>query len=75
MPRFAANLGFAPLEPMKSELGPILPTQPGNISPTEQPSCEVPAAKFDWNGSGLTNPLDCKFVCYYNFRAIKKKLI
>lgn len=21
----------------------------------------VPAAQFDWTGSGLTNPLDCKY--------------
>ncbi|XP_037026037.1 uncharacterized protein LOC119067263 [Bradysia coprophila] len=49
MPRFAANLGFSPLEPMK----------PSNVSgPSSSVTNEIPAAQFDWNSSGLTNPLD-----------------
>ncbi|KAG4075651.1 hypothetical protein HA402_003476 [Bradysia odoriphaga] len=49
MPRFAANLGFSPLEPMK----------PSSVSgPSSSVTNEIPAAQFDWNSSGLTNPLD-----------------
>ncbi|XP_034945172.1 aftiphilin isoform X2 [Chelonus insularis] len=58
IPRFAANLGFAPLEPMKASLE----TQQA-VSSSSKPSHtttndEVPAAQFDWNSSGLINPLD-----------------
>lgn len=52
MPRFAANLGFSPLEPMKSD-GVLQPTASSSIKSTE-----IPAAQFDWNSSGLVNPLD-----------------
>ena len=55
MPRFAANLGGSPLQPVKS----------GNVAGNSQPaleadnvSDEVPVAQFDWIGSGLVNPLD-----------------
>ncbi|KAJ8924099.1 hypothetical protein NQ315_006881 [Exocentrus adspersus] len=57
MPRFAANLGLAPLEPIKSEM----PTSVLKSSPStsSQPSnSDIPSAQFDWNGSGLVNPLD-----------------
>lgn len=52
MPRFAANLGFSPLEPIKPS------GVPGTASSNS--SNEIPAAQFDWNSSGLTNPLDGK---------------
>lgn len=58
VPKFAANLTSSPLEPLKPEI--ISP------SPTSQPkepnlNDEVPVAQFDWNSSGLVNPLDCKY--------------
>lgn len=72
VPRFAANLGFSPLEPVRaiqnqppSEPPPrpevIQPQVVESIKPSssEQGFQEVvPAAQFDWNDSGLTNPLD-----------------
>ncbi|KAL1460990.1 hypothetical protein WDU94_012923 [Cyamophila willieti] len=50
VPRFAANLGYSPLEPSK----------PGTIFGDSNSSQQdhIPDAHFDWNGSGLTNPLD-----------------
>lgn len=51
MPRFAANLGFSPLEPMK-------PSAVSGSSSNSSATNEIPAAQFDWNSSGLTNPLD-----------------
>lgn len=59
MPRFAANLGFTPLEPMKTDLPSVHHQQPTVSQP--EPAPEVPAAKFDWTSSGLVNPLDCKY--------------
>uniref|UniRef100_A0A182W2K1 Clathrin_bdg domain-containing protein n=1 Tax=Anopheles minimus TaxID=112268 RepID=A0A182W2K1_9DIPT len=82
MPRFAANLSFNPLEPLKpitasaaKETGPnanernanITPaskvpsTLPGDLDPLQAnlaPNTSVPAAQFDWNSSGLVNPLE-----------------
>lgn len=59
MPRFAANLGFTPLEPMKPTAATILrPTQA--VRATQPPPIDVPAAQFDWSGAGLVNPLDGK---------------
>lgn len=55
MPRFAANLGFSPLEPSKPNSVPGA-SNSGNSSASN----EIPAAQFDWNSSGLTNPLDGK---------------
>ncbi|KAK0084151.1 hypothetical protein PV325_007528 [Microctonus aethiopoides] len=59
VPRFAANLGCSPLEPMKapSEAQQLFTTnsvKQSNSLTTE----DVPAAQFDWNSSGLVNPLD-----------------
>ncbi|XP_006559588.1 putative uncharacterized protein DDB_G0282133 isoform X2 [Apis mellifera] len=59
VPRFAANLGFTPLEPIKA----IIDPQPVALSntnkiPASNNSEEVPAAQFDWNSSGLVNPLE-----------------
>lgn len=63
MPRFAANLGFTPLEPMKPAVGSAVlqPTPVGAVSvrPTAAVP-DVPAAQFDWSGAGLVNPLDGK---------------
>ncbi|XP_043786387.1 aftiphilin isoform X3 [Apis laboriosa] len=61
VPRFAANLGFTPLEPIKA----IIDPQPVALSntnkiPASNNSEEVPAAQFDWNSSGLVNPLEAK---------------
>ncbi|XP_033332642.2 aftiphilin isoform X1 [Megalopta genalis] len=59
VPRFAANLGFTPLEPIKATVD-IQPTVTTNISKSQSStnSEEVPAAQFDWNSSGLVNPLE-----------------
>ncbi|XP_043474333.1 aftiphilin isoform X2 [Leptopilina heterotoma] len=59
IPRFAANLGFSPLEPVKAhnDSQQICSSNSGktkNATFTE----EVPAAQFDWNSAGLINPLD-----------------
>ncbi|XP_077258906.1 aftiphilin isoform X3 [Temnothorax americanus] len=59
IPRFAANLGFTPLEPIKATAEPHQ-LSAANTSKTQGAACsdEVPAAQFDWNSSGLVNPLD-----------------
>lgn len=70
MPRFAANLSFNPLEPLKpqqvshsstsaeSSHSNSLNERTANITKTD-----VPAVEFDWNSSGLVNPLDGKKFC------------
>uniref|UniRef100_A0A182THN2 Clathrin_bdg domain-containing protein n=1 Tax=Anopheles melas TaxID=34690 RepID=A0A182THN2_9DIPT len=87
MPRFAANLSFNPLEPLKPATVPgaasVSAKEAGsseksaNCPPTSKPaapsslsialdplqvaavgSASVPAAQFDWNSSGLVNPLE-----------------
>ncbi|XP_050463828.1 aftiphilin isoform X2 [Cataglyphis hispanica] len=59
IPRFAANLGFTPLEPIKATAESQQPST-SNASRMQGAACsdEVPAAQFDWNSSGLVNPLD-----------------
>ncbi|KMQ93771.1 aftiphilin isoform x2 [Lasius niger] len=59
IPRFAANLGFTPLEPIKATAESQQPSV-SNCSKMQGAACsdEVPAAQFDWNSSGLVNPLD-----------------
>ena len=59
VPRFAANLGFTPLEPIKA-IADAQPPSAANASKTQAfiNSEEVPAAQFDWNSSGLVNPLE-----------------
>ncbi|XP_049788658.1 aftiphilin isoform X1 [Schistocerca nitens] len=66
VPRFAANLGFSPLEPVRASSisSPVSPS----AKPDPQTSAvetvnslsedAVPAAQFDWTSSGLVNPLD-----------------
>ncbi|KAL0133112.1 hypothetical protein PUN28_000705 [Cardiocondyla obscurior] len=58
IPRFAANLGFTPLEPVKATAE--LQLSATNTCKIQGTVCsdEVPAAQFDWNSSGLVNPLD-----------------
>ncbi|KAI4478693.1 hypothetical protein M0804_011721 [Polistes exclamans] len=56
VPRFAANLGFTPLEPIKASVD--SPPSTTNKMQGVSTSDEVPAAQFDWNSSGLVNPLD-----------------
>ncbi|XP_046750800.1 aftiphilin isoform X2 [Diprion similis] len=59
IPRFAANLGFTPLEPVKASSDVQQPLSSSNGKPQSSPTSEeVPAAQFDWNSSGLVNPLD-----------------
>jgi hypothetical protein len=64
MPRFAANLGLTPLQPVKTEILTPIPVQnvssPSNSS--QKNSIDIPTAQFDWSGSGLINPLDCKYI-------------
>ena len=59
VPRFAANLGFTPLEPIKA-IADAQPPSAANASKAQAfiNSEEVPAAQFDWNSSGLVNPLE-----------------
>lgn len=68
-PKFAANLGLSPLEPMKVTT--LSATSKSTPSPSTLNTVEtdvkghksildVPAAQFDWNSSGLINPLDGK---------------
>ncbi|XP_015430466.1 PREDICTED: aftiphilin [Dufourea novaeangliae] len=59
VPRFAANLGFTPLEPIKATVD-AQPATATNTSKSQSSSNseEVPAAQFDWNSSGLVNPLE-----------------
>lgn len=81
-PKFAANLGLSPLEPMKvtslstTTAAPAVTTKTTTSSSSSsslsslsafdsdikghKPILEVPAAQFDWNSSGLINPLDGK---------------
>ncbi|KAF5292934.1 hypothetical protein FQA39_LY13814 [Lamprigera yunnana] len=56
MPRYAATLGFAPLEPMKSDGNNKTNSEASSHIVAEQ--TEIPKAEFDWVGSGLTNPLE-----------------
>ncbi|XP_060528176.1 uncharacterized protein LOC132703111 isoform X2 [Cylas formicarius] len=63
MPRYAANLSLAPLEPIKSNslaqnLNPVVENNPSNASQSVSTTLEIPIAEFDWSDSGLTNPLD-----------------
>lgn len=59
-PKFAANLGLSPLEPMK-----VSSSSSGeNDVKTSKTVLDVPAAQFDWNSSGLINPLDGKPTFY-----------
>lgn len=62
-PKFAANLGLSPLEPMKvtsSSTSSTLSTVDSDNIKGHKSILEVPAAQFDWNSSGLINPLDGK---------------
>ncbi|XP_011503891.1 PREDICTED: aftiphilin [Ceratosolen solmsi marchali] len=58
IPRFAANLGYSPLEPVKAfnDIQQIIASNHNKTSSAVTE--EVPAAQFDWHSSGLINPLD-----------------
>jgi hypothetical protein len=73
MPRFAANLSFNPLEPLKPSTAALAPTSssasnkvdisaPQTLKPTSTATNGqqevIPEVEFDWNSSGLVNPLD-----------------
>ncbi|KAK1123461.1 hypothetical protein K0M31_008169 [Melipona bicolor] len=58
VPRFAANLGFTPLEPIKATTDSQTIAASNSKSQSSANSEEVPAAQFDWNSSGLVNPLE-----------------
>lgn len=70
MPRFAANLSFNPLEPLKSASTDSTSNNnmmhanfnesmsKGGMISAKAPFADVPAVQFDWNSSGLVNPLD-----------------
>lgn len=64
MPRFASNLSFNPLEPLKSASSANSSNNAENVDMkilAPQPAKDittVPDVKFDWNSSGLVNPLD-----------------
>lgn len=74
MPRYASNLSFNPLEPLKpittassistsiskSELSDVKISAPLPLK-TQQPDV-IPEVEFDWNSSGLVNPLDGKLL-------------
>ncbi|XP_055381139.1 putative uncharacterized protein DDB_G0282133 isoform X1 [Condylostylus longicornis] len=63
MPKFASNLGFTPLEPLKpakvdsksQQLSNSVISNSCNGTNKHNP---IPDAEFDWNSSGLINPLD-----------------
>lgn len=64
MPRFAANLGFSPLQPMKPAVntGILKPTPATGaikmgVNSGLPVTGDVPVAQFDWDSSGLVNPL------------------
>lgn len=118
MPRFAANLSFSPLEPMKPVssssgnsisssssaatinssssagrqeapgsrhhashsqhhlafgLDPLHPTTGPPLTASGALAGNVPAVQFDWNSSGLVNPLEgnCRFrFCFISVRSV-----
>lgn len=67
-PKFAANLGLNPLEPMKVTSS---SSHDGDVKATKS-ILDVPAAQFDWNSSGLINPLDGKLEMKFNYAEDEK---
>ena len=78
MPRYASNLSFNPLEPLKpSTTSSINTTTSSSISKSDDAKISVlpsklqqqpdviPEVEFDWNSSGLVNPLDGEFYLYF----------
>lgn len=59
MPRFAANLSFTPLEPVKSEILTPTPAKDTN-PPSSSQSSNVEALQFNLSELGLADPLECK---------------
>lgn len=79
MPRYASNLSFNPLEPLKPSTTSSINTTSSSSSssssiskselsdakiPTKIQPDVIPEVEFDWNSSGLVNPLDGKFFLY-----------
>jgi hypothetical protein len=78
MPRFAANLSFNPLEPLKPSTAALTPsssstnkidfsenkiTAPQSLKTIGTIQQDViPEVEFDWNSSGLVNPLDGELI-------------
>jgi hypothetical protein len=65
MPRFAANMSFNPIEPLKPTTSQnptvnLSDTKPSILQPAKTSTEIVPDVEFDWNSSGLQNPLDGK---------------
>lgn len=58
IPRYAATLGFTPLEPVKSETHNASNGETTSSHSEVVEQTEIPLAEFDWVGSGLTNPLE-----------------
>lgn len=76
MPRFAANMSFNPIEPTKpststqsSTFKSSTETKSTILQPTKVLTEIVPEAEFDWNSSGLVNPLDGELnfslICFF----------
>lgn len=81
MPRFASNLSFNPLEPLKpisntpsssinskSDLNDVkilAPQQPSKSTMSTLQPDVIPDVEFDWNSSGLVNPLDGELFIYF----------
>lgn len=68
MPRFAANLGDVPLEPMKTIKSDV--TQVKSMATDKPKIMDVPAVEFRWSSSSCSeNPLDGEFIqtllCYF----------
>lgn len=70
MPRFAANMSLNPIEPtIRAQTLSVQSSteqpKPSVLQPVKVKSETVPEAEFDWNSSGLVNPLDGKFDLLY----------
>lgn len=73
MPRFAANLGIAPLEPLKPVKNDVSANNPVPRELEEHKSTfenkvkmipDIPAVEFDWSKSNAGDPLDGEFQKY-----------
>uniref|UniRef100_A0A131YWY6 Aftiphilin n=1 Tax=Rhipicephalus appendiculatus TaxID=34631 RepID=A0A131YWY6_RHIAP len=63
VPLFASHLGL--LEPQRGSTGSPSAEEPASSAPAPPPACSeagadcaIPPAQFDWNSSGLVNPLE-----------------
>jgi hypothetical protein len=60
-------MSFNPIEPLKPINFSSEPGKPGVPQLVKSKSDTVPEAEFDWNSSGLTNPLDGKLQNLFHF--------